>query len=29
VLDVAKNRHGETGEVRLYWDGRYSRAVNE
>jgi replicative DNA helicase len=29
VMDVAKNRHGETGEVRLYWDGRYSRAVNQ
>ena len=29
VIDVAKNRHGETGEVRLNWDGRYSRAVNK
>ena len=29
VMDVAKNRHGETGEVRLYWDGRYSRAVSQ
>lgn len=28
VLDVAKNRHGETGEVRLLWDGAYSRAVS-
>lgn len=27
VVDVAKNRHGETGEVRLVWDGRHSRAV--
>lgn len=27
VVDVAKNRHGETGEVRLSWDGGYSRAV--
>ena len=26
-IDVAKNRHGETGEVELYWEGRYSRAV--
>lgn len=26
-LDVAKNRHGETGEVELSWQGRYSRAV--
>jgi replicative DNA helicase len=25
-IDVAKNRHGETGEVELYWEGRYSRA---
>lgn len=29
VMDVAKNRHGETGEVRLNWDGRYSRAVDQ
>lgn len=27
IIDVAKNRHGETGEVRLHWDGQYSRAV--
>lgn len=27
VMDVAKNRHGKTGEVRLAWDGGYSRAV--
>lgn len=27
VIDVAKNRHGETGEVRLDWQGMYSRAV--
>ena len=27
VIDVAKNRHGETGEVNLSWDGGYSRAV--
>lgn len=27
VIDVAKNRHGETGEVYLAWDGGYSRAV--
>lgn len=27
VIDVAKNRHGETGEVRLHWDGGYSRVV--
>lgn len=25
-IDVAKNRHGETGELELYWEGRYSRA---
>ena len=25
-IDVAKNRHGETGEVELYWEGRFSRA---
>lgn len=29
IMDVAKNRHGETGEVRLMWDGRHSRAVNQ
>lgn len=28
IMDVAKNRHGETGEVRLVWDGRHSRAVS-
>jgi len=27
VIDVAKNRHGQTGEVELSWDGIYSRAV--
>lgn len=27
VMDVAKNRHGKTGEIRLSWDGGYSRAV--
>lgn len=27
VIDVAKNRHGQTGEVELSWDGVYSRAV--
>ena len=27
VMDVAKNRHGRTGEVRLRWDGHFSRAV--
>lgn len=27
VLDVAKNRHGETGEVTLHWDGQHSRAI--
>jgi replicative DNA helicase len=26
-IDVAKNRHGETGEVELDWQGAYSRAV--
>lgn len=26
-IDIAKNRHGETGEVELSWQGRYSRAV--
>lgn len=27
VVDVAKNRHGETGEVSLHWDGGYSRVT--
>lgn len=27
IIDVAKNRHGRTGEVSLRWDGGYSRAV--
>lgn len=27
ILDVAKNRHGEIGEVKLHWDGQFSRAV--
>lgn len=27
IVDVAKNRHGETGEVELSWDGIYSRAT--
>lgn len=27
ILDVAKNRHGETGEVDLAWEGTYSRAT--
>lgn len=27
IIDVAKNRHGQTGEVELSWDGIYSRAV--
>ena len=27
VIDVAKNRHGETGEVNLHWDGQFSRAT--
>ncbi len=27
VIDVAKNRHGETGEVYLHWDGQHSRAI--
>jgi replicative DNA helicase len=27
IIDVAKNRHGRTGEIRLRWDGGYSRAV--
>lgn len=29
ILDVAKNRHGETGDVRLSWDGVYSRALDK
>lgn len=28
VIDVAKNRHGMTGEVELDWQGMYSRAVS-
>lgn len=28
IIDVAKNRHGETGEVHLDWQGYYSRAVD-
>jgi replicative DNA helicase len=27
IIDVAKNRHGRTGEIQLRWDGGYSRAV--
>jgi len=27
ILDVAKNRHGQTGEVDLAWQGEFSRAV--
>lgn len=27
VMNVAKNRHGQTGEVELSWDGRFSRAI--
>jgi len=27
VIDVAKNRHGQTGEVDLAWQGEFSRAV--
>ncbi|PYY59994.1 hypothetical protein DEJ17_06390 [Curtobacterium sp. MCSS17_011] len=27
VIDVAKNRHGTTGDVRLSWEGTFSRAV--
>lgn len=27
ILDVVKNRHGETGEVHLAWQGHFSRAV--
>lgn len=28
IIDVAKNRHGETGEVDLEWQGYWSRAVD-
>ena len=28
IIDVAKNRHGETWEVELDWQGMYSRAVD-
>lgn len=28
-IDVAKNRHGRTGEIGLRWDGTYSRAVDD
>lgn len=28
IIDVAKNRHGNTGEVVLDWQGMYSRAVS-
>jgi replicative DNA helicase len=27
IMDVAKNRHGQTGEVDLAWQGEFSRAV--
>ncbi len=27
IIDVAKNRHGRTGEVSLLWDGMHSRAI--
>jgi replicative DNA helicase len=27
IIDVAKNRHGKTGEVDLAWEGMFSRAV--
>jgi replicative DNA helicase len=27
VLDIAKNRHGQTGEINLAWQGEFSRAV--
>jgi replicative DNA helicase len=27
IIDVAKNRHGNTGEVNLAWQGQFSRAV--
>lgn len=26
-VNVAKNRHGETGEVELHWDGQHSRVI--
>ncbi|MBQ2001595.1 MAG: hypothetical protein II241_07410, partial [Clostridia bacterium] len=25
VCIVAKNRHGRTGDIPLYWDGQYTR----
>lgn len=28
IIDVAKNRHGQTGEADLSWQGMYSRAVD-
>lgn len=28
IVDVAKNRHGETGEFSLAWQGMFSRAVD-
>lgn len=28
IIDVAKNRHGNTGEVELDWQGYFSRAVD-
>lgn len=28
IIDIAKNRHGETGECVLSWQGIYSRAVD-
>lgn len=28
IIDVAKNRHGQTGEVELDWQGYFSRAVD-
>lgn len=28
MIDIAKNRHGETGECELSWQGIYSRAVD-
>ena len=28
VVDVAKNRHGQVGEVELAWDGSFSRALD-
>lgn len=27
ILDIAKNRHGQIGEVDLHWDGQHSRIV--